>query len=549
MSGAEGSNVPASLSPAVLASLTSQPAAAEWLLNHAQHHILYHQQQLLYWTSLHNELGAVRQAQHAAATMSSSPASSPTNGPPLSSPTATGGKNLFMNDLAARLGAGPPGRSRASSATGPSGGGGDENEQQSPIEMDRSPSSLTHARRPGMKKNVKSTHAAAFKPQPGLNRASSDDSESGSSVDAGKADDSKDEEKSVAVAIPVAQPVSEAGKEGSAPVSSHTSHANFAVSSVSYVPIIQPSKGQVPPPVPKPSTSATTSPVTSTPPSPSSAAMMAAIRRPPPVPPGAKSGSSSVSSSQPSSPIVKSKPPVPPPVPAHELAAASMMLPSPIAAPVSSQAVSPVPAFQPRSLPQAPQRGGTSTPSKGTPTTSPASTATASSLPPPVPELPVTNSNDDYLASAPLANVPSTADGTVAETAAPAPASTVSNRLGGIGGFKLPGAAGGDNSDLMTRLAKKREAADAGTATPATTTTTVTTVTTASVSSEGLSTPISARTSSNTSPSTLKPIPASSAAPPAVVAAIVPPCAKCGCNDFKQNAFQKGKCNNCFHPH
>jgi hypothetical protein len=30
---------------------------------------------------------------------------------------------------------------------------------------------------------------------------------------------------------------------------------------------------------------------------------------------------------------------------------------------------------------------------------------------------------------------------------------------------------------------------------------------------------------------------------------IVPVCSTCGCNDFSQNAFKKGHCNVCFHPH
>ena len=535
-------SAPPSLSPAVLSSLTSQPAAAEWLLNHAQHHILYHQQQLLYWTSLHNDLGAVRKAQHAAASLSptASSGSSPTNGVPVSAP-ATGGKNLFMNDLAARLGAGPPGRSRASSASG----GLEDVEQQSPGDLDRSPSSLTHARRPGSKKNVKATYAAAFKPQSGLNRASSNDSDPGtSSDDAGKAEESKDEEKAVAVAVPVAVPVHEVAKDSSSSVSSHAHAASFSSSSVSYVPIIQPSKGQVPPPVPRSSNSGTSSPVSSTPPSPSSAAMMAAIRRPPPVPPGGKSGPTSTNSSQPSSPSIRSKLPTPPPVPAHELAALST-----VSAPVSSPSVSPIPAFQPRSLPQAPQRGGggPSTPSKGTPNTSPNTTAT--NLPPPVPELPVTSSNEEYLApAASLSTAPPAADGASVEVPAPAPVQSVGNRMGGMGGFKLPGAGAGGDPDLMAKLARKREAADGITVSPPATATATTSSSGASDSASVLSTPVTSRISVNTSPITLKPVTVSSTTSP-VVSAAVPPCGKCGCTDFKQNAFQKGKCNNCFHPH
>ncbi|MCJ1297044.1 hypothetical protein MMC34_008613 [Xylographa carneopallida] len=557
MSGVDSGNAPPSLTPAVLGSLTSQPAAAEWLMSHAQHHILYHQQQLLYWTSFHNELAAVRKAQHAAASIppasSSSPSTSHTdsaasNGAPLSSPTAVG-KSGFMSDLAARLGAGPPARSRANSASAPVAEDSSGNEQQSPVSLDRSPSSLTHPRKPGSKKNVKATPSAAFKAQGGFNRASSNDSEAGASADGGdggKDEDGQDEEKAVAVSIPVAQPVHEVG----AATTSSSHHTAFAASSVSYVPIIQPGKGQVPPPVPR---SGATSPAASTPPSPSSAAMVAANRRPPPVPPGGKSGASSAASSQPSSPIVKSKPPVLPPVPAHDLAATSMAYPlaaSP--APPTPSAASSVPAFQPRSLPQAPKRagGGVNTPSRGTPTTSPNSTADASSLPPPVPDLPVTSSSEDYLAAvSPLAAAPPNADGSSAESTAPAPTATVGNRLGGIGGFKLPGPNDGDSSDWKAKLIKKREAAaaEAANAPPPAAATAATVTTTTTTTTSSTTSPVSSRTSASTSPNTRRPV--ASPAAPAPIEAAVGPCGKCGCTDFKQNAFQKGKCNNCFHPH
>ena len=518
------------LTPSIVSSICSAPLACDYLLEQSQLMIAFHQQQLSYWTSVKKEL--TRGAAHVAATASN-------HVPPLASPPASAGpekKAAFMDGLASRLGAGPPHRSRATSFT----------EDDSPLsDMERSPASLNHASKPRMQKKARATRGtgSAFKAV-GAGGGDGEERDAsplpGDSPSGAKGEEVKEEEAAY-VAMPIAHavnPVLEKGLDPAGKDDDRDASPRFEAKSITYAPVVMPTKSAAAPSVPKSLGSSTASPARSAPSSPSAVAMAAAARRPPPVPPmRLAGGTGSQPGSQPGSP--SSKKPAVPPVPAFDptaFTARSEALPAVTPAPSSASAAA---HFQPRSLPTPPVKAAKLPP-------------VASALPPPVPAQPavpapvepsaaVTSSDEDYLAQA--APVDASGDSAAAPTPAIPESVRTESRLGAMGGFKLAG-----QEDLMAKL-KKREPTEAAAAAAAPSTTAGTNGGTSTVEpSAGV---VGGRSSGPTSPRMRMGAGGGSAAAPVPVVATVAACstAGCRCNDFKQDKFKPLKCANCFHAH